>query len=151
MFKKRVSIRDDDDEIFRGGQTSTKKKSIFWGQPPLRLFFRHLINPSLVRVLLLRTRTKTNAILMVNEAENESESNNKKRFSVVARKQPLLHSFLMRKSNLLLKQMKTIEKRFENVHNCICTKNTYNKYYPGRASVGIQDVIGRIQSNRLRE
>ena len=92
MFKKRVSIRDDDDEIFRGGQTSTKKKSIFWGQPPLRLFFRHLINPSLVRVLLLRTRTKTNAILMVNEDENESESNNKKR-SVVARKQP--HCFIL--------------------------------------------------------
>ena len=97
MFKKRVSIRDDDDdEIFRGGQTSTKKKSIFWGQPPLRLFFRHLINPSFVRVLLLRTRTKTNAILMVSEDENESESNDKKR-SVVARKQPLLHSFLREK------------------------------------------------------
>jgi hypothetical protein len=37
VFKKRVSIRDDDDddEIFRGGQTSTKKKRIFWGS---RLF-----------------------------------------------------------------------------------------------------------------
>lgn len=94
VFKKRVSIRDDDDddEIFRGGQTSTKKKSIFLGQPPLRLFFRHLINPSLVRVLLLRTRTKTNAILMVSEDENESESNDKKR-SVVARKQP--HFFIL--------------------------------------------------------
>jgi hypothetical protein len=92
VFKKRVSIRDDDDEIFRGGQTLTKKKRILWGQPPLRLFFRHLINPSLVRVLLLRTRTKTNAILMVNEDENESESNNKKR-SVVARKQPPTSSF----------------------------------------------------------
>ena len=93
VFKKRVSIRDDDDdEIFRGGQTSTKKKSIFWGQPPLRLFFRHLINPSFVRVLLLRTRTKTNAILMVSEDENESESNDKKR-SVVARKQP--HFFIL--------------------------------------------------------
>ena len=30
VFKKRVSIRDDD-EIFRGGQTSTKKKRIFLG------------------------------------------------------------------------------------------------------------------------
>lgn len=113
VFKKRVSIRDDDDEIFRGGQTSTKKKSIFWGQPPLRLFFRHLINPSLLRVSLLRTRTKTNAILMVNEDENESESNNFA-FGGRAKTTLILHSFLLRKSNLL-KQMKTIEKRFENV------------------------------------
>lgn len=55
---------------------------------------------------------------MVNEDENESKSNKKR--SVVARKQPLLHSFL-RKNNLL-KQMKTIEKRFENVYNCMHKK-----------------------------
>jgi len=75
IFKKRVSIRDDG-EIFRGGQTS-KKKRIFGGQPPLRLFFRHqhLINPSLRRVSLLRTTTKRNAILMVNDDENESKNN----------------------------------------------------------------------------
>tara|TARA_B100001142_G_scaffold48693_1_gene45791 strand:- start:698 stop:1009 length:312 start_codon:yes stop_codon:yes gene_type:complete len=100
VFKKRVSIRDDDDEIFRGGQTSTKKKRIFWGQPPLRLFFRHLINPSLVRVLLLRTRTKTNAILMVNEDENESKSKNN--FAFGGRAKTTASSFFSaRKSNLL--------------------------------------------------
>ena len=38
------------------------------------------------------------------------------------------------------------------MYTTVCTKNTHNnKYYPGRASVGIQDVIGRIQLNRLRE
>lgn len=38
------------------------------------------------------------------------------------------------------------------MYTTVCTKNTHNnKYYPGRASVGIQDVIGRVQLNRLRE
>jgi cytoskeletal protein RodZ len=42
--------------------------------------------------------------------------------SVVARKQPLLHSF-PRKSSIFFSntQMKTIEKRFENVHTQLCT------------------------------
>jgi len=127
-----------------------KRREFFWGQPPLRLFFRHQhLNPSLLRVSLLRTRTKANAILMANEDESESESNKKR--SVVARKQPLLHSFLMRK---VIFFSNTDEDDRKTLRKCIqlyAQKIHIIKYYPGRASVGIQDVIRRVQSNRLRE
>ena len=103
MFKKRVSIRDDDDddEIFRGGQTSTKKKSIFWGQPPLRLFFRHLINPSFVRGFIVANENKNKRDFDGERGREREREQRQKAFGGRAKTTPLLHSFLTRKSNLI--------------------------------------------------